>query len=177
MAFPQCSGQSENPVTNNKRSVHLCLGLTPIMSFFEEAFWKSPLVWLEWETFWDKRGVKCLERIANSPIFAHAFKFCGNSSVGRAQPCQGWGREFESRFPLSCQCSSVVEHFLGKEEVTGSSPVIGSSARNHPSPPFKLLFYCGNSSVGRAQPCQGWGREFESRFPLHSLRMLGWWNR
>ena len=26
--------------------------------------------------------------------------FCGNSSVGRAQPCQGWGREFESRFPL-----------------------------------------------------------------------------
>ena len=29
----------------------------------------------------------------------------------------------------------------------------------------------GNSSVGRAQPCQGWGREFESRFPLQlSLR-------
>ena len=29
-----------------------------------------------------------------------------------------------------------------------------------------LFFCCGNSSVGRAQPCQGWGREFESRFPL-----------
>src|SRR5690606_39115403 len=28
---------------------------------------------------------------------------------------------------------------------------------------------CGNSSVGRAQPCQGWGREFESRFPLQIL--------
>ncbi len=28
---------------------------------------------------------------------------CGNSSVGRAQPCQGWGREFESRFPLTQQ--------------------------------------------------------------------------
>ena len=28
---------------------------------------------------------------------------------------------------------------------------------------------CGNSSVGRAPPCQGWGREFESRFPLHIL--------
>ena len=27
-------------------------------------------------------------------------KECGNSSVGRAQPCQGWGREFEPRFPL-----------------------------------------------------------------------------
>ena len=23
------------------------------------------------------------------------------SSVGRAQPCQGWGREFEPRLPLS----------------------------------------------------------------------------
>ena len=30
---------------------------------------------------------------------------CGNSSVGRAQPCQGWGREFESRFPLSDESS------------------------------------------------------------------------
>ena len=30
----------------------------------------------------------------------------------------------------------------------------------------KRLQKCGNSSVGRAQPCQGWGREFESRFPL-----------
>ena len=29
----------------------------------------------------------------------------------------------------------------------------------------------GNSSVGRASPCQGGGREFESRFPLH-LRIL-----
>ena len=28
---------------------------------------------------------------------------------------------------------------------------------------------CGNSSVGRAQPCQGWGREFESRFPLQEV--------
>ena len=35
------------------------------------------------------------------------------------------------------------------------------------SPPLHLIFKCGNSSVGRAQPCQGWGREFESRFPLH----------
>ena len=32
------------------------------------------------------------------------------------------------------------------------------------------LEYCGNSSVGRAQPCQGWGREFESRFPLQILK-------
>ena len=31
---------------------------------------------------------------------------------------------------------------------------------------YRTNIYCGNSSVGRAQPCQGWGREFESRFPL-----------
>ena len=40
------------------------------------------------------------------------------------------------------------------------------------SPP--LHFYCcfisGNSSVGRAQPCQGWGRGSESRFPLNILK-------
>ena len=36
-----------------------------------------------------------------------------------------------------------------------------------PSLHFSIfIFLCGNSSVGRAQPCQGWGREFESRFPL-----------
>ena len=32
----------------------------------------------------------------------------------------------------------------------------------------------GNSSVGRAQPCQGWGREFETRFPLHHKDSARW---
>ena len=31
---------------------------------------------------------------------------------------------------------------------------------------YDSLLRCGNSSVGRARPCQGRGREFESRFPL-----------
>ena len=31
---------------------------------------------------------------------------------------------------------------------------------------FIVVFISGNSSVGRAQPCQGWGRGSESRFPL-----------
>ena len=34
---------------------------------------------------------------------------------------------------------------------------------SNPSLPTPL---CGNSSVGRARPCQGRGREFEPRFPL-----------
>ena len=37
---------------------------------------------------------------------------CGNSSVGRARPCQGRGREFESRLPLDvldkCQRVSLL---------------------------------------------------------------------
>ena len=92
----------------------------------------------------------------------------GNSSVGRAQPCQGWGREFESRFPLKCslfvdaQVAELVDaHVSGAcvERHAGSSPVLGTT-------PYERGDFCGNSSVGRAQPCQGWGREFESRFPL-----------
>ena len=35
---------------------------------------------------------------------------------------------------------------------------------------FAADFPSGSSSVGRAQPCQGWGREFESRFPLKKFR-------
>ena len=44
------------------------------------------------------------------------------------------------------------------EQLICNQPVVGSN-------PIESL-HCGNSSVGRAQPCQGWGREFESRFPL-----------
>ena len=70
-----------------------------------------------------------------STIFA-----CGNSSVGRARAFQARGRGFESRFPLHerlrlehqedrrrerAHVAQSVEHFLGKEEVTGSNPVVG----------------------------------------------------
>ena len=80
---------------------------------------------------------------------------CENSSVGRAQPCQGWGRGFESRFSLK-----------ENNEIYQS---------------LKCDFNCENSSVGRAQPCQGWGRGFESRFSLYFFClkrrvMSGWWN-
>ena len=34
------------------------------------------------------------------------FQISGNSSVGRARPCQGRGREFEPRFPLHFQIKS-----------------------------------------------------------------------
>ena len=37
----------------------------------------------------------------------------GSSSVGRAQPCQGWGREFEPRLPLQKKKSAeMLTYFL-----------------------------------------------------------------
>ncbi len=52
----------------------------------------------------------------------------GSSSVGRALAFQAKGRGFESRFPLqNAQVAQSVEHVLGKDEVTGSTPVLGSS--------------------------------------------------
>ena len=63
---------------------------------------------------------------------------CENSSVGRAQPCQGWGRGFEPRFSLDYQIkifARVVElvdtldlksseHFVR----AGSSPALSTKA-------------------------------------------------
>ncbi len=71
----------------------------------------------------------------------------GNSSIGRASAFQAEGCGFESRFPLHAQrimkgtlcrdgvietgtgahVTQSVEYFLGKEEVTGSNPVVGST--------------------------------------------------
>ncbi len=66
---------------------------------------------------------------------------CDTSSVGRAQPCKGWGHAFcFKEGNLVCRAR------------------------------FKLSSYwtmkCDTSSVGRAQPCQGWGHEFEPRVSL-----------
>ena len=64
---------------------------------------------------------------------------CGSNSVGRVTAFQAVGRGFEPRLPLekarelvlkkffvSADVAQLVEHFLGKEEVTGSIPVISS---------------------------------------------------
>ena len=49
----------------------------------------------------------------------------------------------------------------------GSNP--GFASRQNPGAPAPVLFYiCGHGSVGRAQPCQGWGRGFEPRCPLQA---------
>lgn len=53
----------------------------------------------------------------------------GSSSSGRAKAFQALGSGFEPRLPLFrylCLCSSVVEHFLGREEVVSSILTNGS---------------------------------------------------
>src|SRR5256712_11216949 len=57
----------------------------------------------------------------------------GNSSVGRAHPCQGWGRGFESRFPLwhsDAGWSSLVARRAHNPEVVGSNPTPATRMRN-----------------------------------------------
>ena len=117
---------------------------------------------------------------------------CGNSSVGRARPCQGRGREFESRFPLQFldKTSAFEVLFFARQRYRrgrnsagtwpGGRVVMQRTAnprtpvRFRPRPPCSVDAaprpFRGNSSVGRARPCQGRGREFESRFPLQCSR-------
>lgn len=66
--------------------------------------------------------------VGSNPSFPTIGKIVsGGSSVGRATAFQAVGRGFDPRLPLFLsRCSSEVEYFLGKEEVTGSNPVIGS---------------------------------------------------
>ena len=57
----------------------------------------------------------------------------GCSAVGSAQPCQGWGREFESRHPLECR-----GFFSERSRHVGSQTTRwrGRAARHRPAKPF-----------------------------------------
>ena len=79
-------------------------------------------------------------------------KQCGNSSVGRAQPCQGWGREFESRFPLHDDCHYVIHLFVqivfmcciwrGGRVVMQRPAKPWTPVRFRPPPPCSIVFIC-----------------------------------
>ena len=64
---------------------------------------------------------------------------------------------------------AAVARFPDTEEVTGSIPVSPTRQGNLPAVPPEYpgqAAKCGRSSAGRAPPCQGGCREFESRRPL-----------
>ena len=53
----------------------------------------------------------------------------GVAQLARASAFQAEGRGFESRLPLKgiiAHVAQPVEHILGKDEVGGSSPLVGS---------------------------------------------------
>ena len=72
-------------------------------------------------------------RILPSPSWCTWCYEAGIAQLARAPAFQAGGRGFESRFPLLCSTylwahvAQEVEHFLGKEEVIGSSPIVGSA--------------------------------------------------
>ena len=105
---------------------------------------------------------------------------------GRASPCQGEGREFRissrafcviwhrSNFIGSmdtlCASGSVVEHRLAKARVA-SSNLVSRFLRILLS--GKTLYHMREWLSGRASPCQGEGREFESRLALFQRVSFG----
>ena len=53
--------------------------------------------------------------------------YAGVAQLARASAFQAEGRGFESRLPLigNAHVAQTVEHILGKDEVGGSSPLVG----------------------------------------------------
>ena len=66
--------------------------------------------------------------------------------------------------------AQLVEHDLAKVGVASPSLVSRSVKQN-----VLRCILSGNSSVGRARPCQGRGRESESRFPLSKNAQVVEW--
>ena len=63
--------------------------------------------------FFEKFLQKNLEVIKKCvPLQSHSGNKRGSSSVGRAQPCQGWGREFEPRLPLHFKSAEMLTLLL-----------------------------------------------------------------
>ena len=61
---------------------------------------ESKKKWI-WCIFFLQLSRKYLYLYPLRKCIAEFFKISESSSVGRAQPCQGWGREFESRLSLN----------------------------------------------------------------------------
>ena len=59
----------------------------------------------------------------------------------------------------------AFKNFEKKERLMNKIDTLQKEAKILPS-------QCGNSSAGRAIPCQGIGREFEPRFPLHYFSLF-----
>ena len=70
-----------------------------------------------------------LNKFFLNSVFSVAKYKAGVAQLARASAFQAEGRGFESRLPLNnwAHVAQLVEHILGKDEVGGSSPLVGSS--------------------------------------------------
>ena len=94
----------------------------------------------------DTRDLKSLAhcgRVGSSPTRG---TISGSSSVGRAQPCQGWGREFESRFPLNS--SETPDLWIGR--------CYFKSLKDNGLIFWAFSAYLSNSSQSVQNRVQGW---------------------
>src|SRR6476661_993265 len=163
-----------NPLTREanrrRRKLHACnstksawtLGRTAVRSCAAPSDLEFPGTSYIVFTRWNAR--KCRKRQGIKP------PKCGRSSAGRAPPCQGGCREFESRRPLCCfirftqlhsgsfrlrAIGAAVARFPDTEEVTGSIPVSPTIK----AAPLELLFSC-------PLPCLGTESFSSGRTPL-----------
>ena len=86
---------------------------------------------------------------------------CGNSSVGRARPCQGRGREFEPRFPLHFKGALVQLVRIHACHAWGH----GFESRTHRNQKQKNTeaIFGALVQLVRIHACHAWGHGFESR--------------
>ena len=96
--------------------------------------------WVIFDGFWPFLRKKCIfcenfcKKVWRLKYFAYLcnpkrkeWVTCGSSSVGRAQPCQGWGREFEPRLLLQKNKSAAMLTFVLKNITRRGSIICQSS--------------------------------------------------
>ena len=96
------------------------------------------------------------QREERQPTIKASFRRKKVSGISQIKP--------ERAFGNCAQTFKFAVPFMGIKAKTGDP---------NTKPEQNLDRISGSSSVGRASPCQGEGREFESRFPLRLE--IGWW--
>ena len=106
---------------------------------------------------------------------------CESSSVGRAQPCQGWGRGFESRLSLHWSGSSVGQNTclsrMGSRVRIPSRPQLafhpkGVSGEGVKKPLFVAVSAWGISSAGQSTCLARKGSSVRLRYPPHFCQTI-----
>src|SRR5574344_1284165 len=97
--------------------------------------------------FIEKHCTKQKKLLSLQPLRWKHYSQCENSSVGRAQPCQGWGRGFESRFSLTKVARRPGGGMVDTKDLksfdhcgcAGSSPALGTK-KGRKNLPFSFLY-------------------------------------